>query len=365
MGAQLPSSKWGQSPQFSAHICCGEIARWIKMPLGMELGLGPGNFVLDRDPAPPPQKGAESPKFLAGSLWPYGWMDQDGCWHGGRPQPTRLCVRWGPSPLHKKGAELPLPIFGPFLLWPNGWMHQDATGYDSRPQPRGLCVAWGPSLPFPKRGWSPQFSGQICCGQMAAWINMPLGMEVGLGPDDIVLDGDPPPFFPKRGQSAPPQFPAHVCCGQTAWWIKMALGMQVGLGPGHIVLDGNPAPLPKNGAEPQFSVHFYFGQTAECIRMPLGMEVGLGLCDIVLDGDPATPRKKGTRTPTQFLAHVYCGKMAGWMKVPLGTEVNIGPGDIVLDGVVALPKRGTATSFRFMSIVAKRLDGWRRHLVRK
>jgi len=30
----------------------------------------------------------------------------------------------------------------------------------------------------------------------------------------------------------------------------MALGMDVGLGPGHIVLDGDPAPLPKKGAEP-------------------------------------------------------------------------------------------------------------------
>jgi len=29
----------------------------------------------------------------------------------------------------------------------------------------------------------------------------------------------------------------------------MALGMEVGLGPGHIVLDGDPAPLPKKGAE--------------------------------------------------------------------------------------------------------------------
>ena len=30
----------------------------------------------------------------------------------------------------------------------------------------------------------------------------------------------------------------------------MALGMQVGLGPCHIVLDGDPAPLSKKGAEP-------------------------------------------------------------------------------------------------------------------
>jgi len=45
--------------------------------------------------------------------------------------------------------------------------------------------------------------------------------------------------------------------------------------------------------------------------------------------------------------------------MPLGTEVNLGPGNIVLDGVAAPPppKRGTAPSFRFMSVVAKRLDG--------
>jgi len=30
----------------------------------------------------------------------------------------------------------------------------------------------------------------------------------------------------------------------------MALGMEVGLGPGHIVLDGDPAPSPKRGESP-------------------------------------------------------------------------------------------------------------------
>ena len=33
---------------------------WIKMPLGTEVGLGPGDIVLDEDPAPP-QKGAQQP----------------------------------------------------------------------------------------------------------------------------------------------------------------------------------------------------------------------------------------------------------------------------------------------------------------
>ena len=48
--------------------------------------------------------------------------------------------------------------------------------------------------------------------------------------------GTQPP--PKKGVEPP--FLAHVCCGKTAGWIKMALGMEVGLGPGHIVLDGVP-----------------------------------------------------------------------------------------------------------------------------
>ena len=70
----------------------------------------------------------------------------------------------------------------------------------------------------------------------------------------------------------------------------MALGMEVGLGPGDIVLDGDPAPSPKKGAQPpDFSAHPYCGQTAICIRIPLGTEVVLSPGDIVLDGDPAPP----------------------------------------------------------------------------
>jgi len=40
-------------------------------------------------------------------------MDQDGTWRGGRPHPTRLCVRWGPSPspIPQKGGGIPLPNF--------------------------------------------------------------------------------------------------------------------------------------------------------------------------------------------------------------------------------------------------------------
>jgi len=49
------------------------------------------------------------------------------------------------------------------------------------------------------------------------------------------------------------QFSAHVYCGKTAGWIKMALGMEAGLGPGHIVLNGDLVPLPqKGGTAPNF-----------------------------------------------------------------------------------------------------------------
>jgi len=40
----------------------------------------------------------------------------------------------------------------------------------------------------------------------------------------------------------------------------MSLGTEVGLGPGDVVLHGNPAP-PKRGTVPQFSAHVYCGET--------------------------------------------------------------------------------------------------------
>ena len=59
---------------------------------------------------------------------------------------------------------------------------------------------------------------------------MKLLMEVGLGPGYTALDGD-----------TAPRFLAHIYCGQTAAWIKMPLGIEVDLGQGHIVLDVDPA----------------------------------------------------------------------------------------------------------------------------
>ena len=88
--------------------------------------------------------------------------------------------------------------------------------------------------------------------------------------------------------------------------------------------------------------------------MPLGIWRYATAQATLWNGDPVTPRKKGHPPPPNFLARVYCSRTAGWIKMPLGTEVNVGSGDVVLDDVAAPPKRG---SFRFMYIVAKRLDG--------
>jgi len=35
-------------------VYCGETVGWIKVKLGVEVGLGPGRIALGRDPASPP-----------------------------------------------------------------------------------------------------------------------------------------------------------------------------------------------------------------------------------------------------------------------------------------------------------------------
>jgi len=65
-GDPAPPPPKGHSPQFSAHDCCTQMAGWIQMPLGT-VSLGPGDTVLDGDPAHPtltPKRGTV-PQFSA------------------------------------------------------------------------------------------------------------------------------------------------------------------------------------------------------------------------------------------------------------------------------------------------------------
>jgi len=111
--------KKGQS-QFSAHFYCGQTAGCIKMALDMEVGLSPGDVMLDGDPVPPSEEGAEHPIFGQRILWPNGCMDQEAAGYGGRCRPTRHCVRSGTNSPSPKGAQ-PL-IFGRCSLLPSGCM---------------------------------------------------------------------------------------------------------------------------------------------------------------------------------------------------------------------------------------------------
>ena len=142
---------------------CGQTVAWIKLKIGMEVGLSPGHTVLDEDTAPPPPNGSYSPRFSA-----------------------HVCcgqtAGWIKIPLGEVGLV-----------------------------PGDIVLDWDPA--FPKKGAQhPQF-WPMYCGQMAERIKMPLGTEIGVDQGYIVLHGDP--AHPKRGHSSP-QFSARVCCGRTA-----------------------------------------------------------------------------------------------------------------------------------------------------
>jgi len=119
----------------------------------------------------------------------------------GTPLPSRLAtINMG----RKFGGTAP-QIFGPCLLWPNGWMDEAGTWHGGRPRRRRLCVRWGPS-PFHQKGAEPppQLSAYFYCGQTAGCIKMPFGTDVDRSLGDFVLDGDPVPLSKKGAE--PPSF---------------------------------------------------------------------------------------------------------------------------------------------------------------
>jgi len=56
--------------------------------------------------------------------------------------------------------------------------------------------------------------------------------------------------LPRKKRHSPTQSLAHVYSGQTAGWMKMSLGVEVNLGPSDVVLDEVAAPPLLKGAEP-------------------------------------------------------------------------------------------------------------------
>ena len=110
---QLPHEKGHCSPHFHGlrtkpasvnhgHVDCDETAALIKIPLGTEVGVGPGDIVLDGDPQLSAERGIAAPHFSARVLWPNGWRDHDmplRNWYGGSLGPGDIMLDGGPSSL--------------------------------------------------------------------------------------------------------------------------------------------------------------------------------------------------------------------------------------------------------------------------
>jgi len=66
-GDPAPQEKGTAPTQFLAHVYCGQKAGWIKMPLGTEVYLCPGDVVLDGVAAPLPKRDT-APSFRSMSI---------------------------------------------------------------------------------------------------------------------------------------------------------------------------------------------------------------------------------------------------------------------------------------------------------
>ena len=136
LGPSRPPQKGGGAPKFSATAYCGQTAEWMKLVLGMEVSLSPGDFVLDGDPVPFPQFSAH---LYCGQ--------------------TAACIK--------------IPLVMELGLGP------------------GDFVLGGDPVALSPKGGDPKFSAHVYCDQTAGWIKLVLGMEVGLSPGDLVFDWDP------------------------------------------------------------------------------------------------------------------------------------------------------------------------------
>jgi len=154
------------------------------MIVGVEIGHGPGDFMLDGDPTRLPRRGGAVTGQLADTPTrglPTRGLDilrtgqlADWTTRGLDKSRSRRCcqkrkTKHGKSPMASARCPVrgaPSPILGPFLLLPNGWMHQDVSWHGCRLHPIGEPMENHP--PLPKRGRSPQFSAHFCRGQTAA-----------------------------------------------------------------------------------------------------------------------------------------------------------------------------------------------------
>ena len=91
-----------RSPQFSAHVYCGQTAGWMKLVLGVEVRLSPGHFVLDGDPAPSSKRGRRPPPQFSAHFY---CGQTAGC----IKMPLGTDVGLGPGDFELDGDPVPLP----------------------------------------------------------------------------------------------------------------------------------------------------------------------------------------------------------------------------------------------------------------
>jgi len=222
METQLPSPKKGTGPPI--FIPCllwpNGWMDWIQVSLGTEVGLGPGDVVLDGDPAPgwikmplstavhcrsrpgcivldgDPALPSQKRRHRAPNFRPMSIVAKRLNGGGaGSPSNTTWPV---PKPTSTPSGILNWaqpPIFGPYLLWPNGWIDQDTTWYRCRPRPRRRCVRWGPSS-FPLKRTQPPVFGS-CLLWPNGWID-----------EDVTWYGSRPmprPHCVRRGPGSAPR----------------------------------------------------------------------------------------------------------------------------------------------------------------
>jgi len=209
-----------------------------------------------------------------GVLWPNRWMDQDGTWHAGRPRPWPHCVRCGPSsPSPKRRRIAPHFWVHVYCGQTAGWIKM-ALGTEVGLGPVDF-VRWGPT---PVR--TERLIIRPCLLWPKGWMDEDgTCMEVGLGPGHILLDGYPAPH-PKKADRAPNFRPISISINQsfnsgnkahkTSRCIKMTLRMEVGLGPGDFVLDGDPAHPPQKGSRaPNFQPMAIVAKRLDALRCQL------------------------------------------------------------------------------------------------
>jgi len=144
MGTQLPSTQKGDRATNFRPMSIVEMAGWIKMPLGMEVSLGPGLIALDGDPAPSPPKRGHSPQFSAHIYCGQtaGWIKVSLGMEVGL-DPSDIVLHGDPAPLSSKGGS-----------------RIEASYY----------AIWGPTPPK-KRAQSPQFSVHVYYVQTVAHLS--------------------------------------------------------------------------------------------------------------------------------------------------------------------------------------------------